>query len=59
MDGELLQEVLSKWVPLLGAGLGMILGLVPMRDVLRCRRNKSLGQVRHDPRIGGGSTHHF
>ncbi|KAJ1488465.1 sugar efflux transporter for intercellular exchange-domain-containing protein [Baffinella frigidus] len=44
----LLQEVLIKFVPLLGASLSLLLGLVPMRDVLRCRRNKSLGQVNPD-----------
>ncbi|KAJ1476914.1 hypothetical protein T484DRAFT_1964605, partial [Baffinella frigidus] len=38
------QQLLMIWVPGLGAILSIVLGLAPMRAVLQCRRNKSLGE---------------
>jgi hypothetical protein len=49
VETEEVQELLRTWVPLFGAMLSLAMTVVPMRDILRCRRNKSLGEVRHDP----------
>lgn len=38
-------QLLVVWVPILGAILSTGLGLGPMGDILRCRRNRSLGEV--------------
>ncbi|KAJ1494508.1 hypothetical protein T484DRAFT_1609185 [Baffinella frigidus] len=48
MDDDRVQELLRTWVPLVGACLSIVMGLIPMRDVLQCRRNKSLGQINPD-----------
>ena len=48
VEPEEVQELLKTWVPLVGACLSMVLSLVPMRDVLWCRRNKRLGEVGRD-----------
>jgi hypothetical protein len=47
--GDGLEQLMKTWVPILGAGLSIGLGTVPMQEVLRCRRNKSLGKVRRAP----------
>jgi len=49
VETEEVQGLLKTWVPLVGACLSLVLSLVPMRDVLRCRRNKRLGEVGRDP----------
>lgn len=43
------QQLLMIWVPGLGAILSILLALAPMKAVLQCRRNKSLGEVGPDP----------
>lgn len=45
--GDGLEQLLKTWVPIWAAVLSTALGFVPMGDVLRCRRNKSLGKVEH------------
>ena len=49
--GDGLEQLMKTWVPILGAGLSIGLGTVPMQEVLRCRRNKSLGKVRLAPSV--------
>ncbi|KAJ1469262.1 sugar efflux transporter for intercellular exchange-domain-containing protein [Baffinella frigidus] len=39
---------MSTWVPIFGAILSTGLGLAPLGDVLRCRRNRSLGEMNPD-----------
>ncbi|KAJ1488934.1 hypothetical protein T484DRAFT_1615840 [Baffinella frigidus] len=46
--GDGVQLLLRIWIPSLGALLSIVLGLAPMRDVLQCRRNKSLGKMNPD-----------
>jgi len=42
-------RLLDTWVPVLGAILSMGLGFGPMGSILKCRRNRSLGEVAPEP----------
>ncbi|KAJ1482478.1 hypothetical protein T484DRAFT_1624159 [Baffinella frigidus] len=51
-------QLLTIWVPGLGAILSILLALAPMKAVLQCRRNKSLGEMNPDvfPLLFGDSV---
>lgn len=49
MSAEVITTLMSTWVPIFGAILSTGLGLAPLGDVLRCRRNRSLGEVGPQP----------
>jgi len=48
--GDMLEQLLASWVPISAAVLSTAMAFAPMGDVLRCRRNKSLGKVGTPPR---------
>jgi len=46
--GDVLEQLLSSWVPISAAILSTAMAFAPMGDVLWCRRNKSLGKINAD-----------